>query len=129
MTNTEIAKEIKLIAGVTGEWDDNYDFEYPPNAPDDDAEEIFVLVEDDDWTQEHKYQDRSQIWYYPARGVHFMVSESRSGSYHTDWYYNPPEVNIVTRHEKVVTRTEVEWRIEYDSVNDSAPAPCKAAKA
>ena len=61
-----------------------------------------------------------------------MVSESRSGSYHTDWYYSPPEVNIVSRHEKVVTRTEVEWRIEHDSVNDSAndsePTPCKVAK-
>ncbi|WWS23386.1 hypothetical protein PBAHNIPP_00281 [Klebsiella phage KP01] len=128
MTNAELVKEIKHIAGVTGGWDDNYDFEYPPNAPDDDAEEIFVLVEDVDWTQEHKYQDRTQIWYYPARGVHFMVSESRSGSYHTDWYYSPPEVDIVTRHEKVVTRTEVEWRIEHDSVNDSEPTPCKVAK-
>ena len=51
MTNAELVKEIKHIAGVTGGWDDNYDFEYPPNAPDDDADEIFVLVEDGDWTQ------------------------------------------------------------------------------
>ena len=44
MTNSELVKEIKHIAGVTGGWDDNYDFEYPPNVPDDDEEEIFVLV-------------------------------------------------------------------------------------
>ena len=93
---------------------------------DDEEEEIFVLVEDDEWTQDHKYQSRSQIWYYPARGVHFMVSESRSGSYHTDWYYNPPEVDIVTRHEKVVTRTEVEWRVtKVEEVQ--AKAPCAKA--
>lgn len=128
MTNAEILAEIKHLAGVrSDDWDARYDFEYPPNAPDDDAEEIFVLVEDDDWTQEHKYQNRVQIWYYPARGVYFQVYESRSGSYHTDWYYNPAEVDLVIKHEKVVTKTITEWVIVADIVS-TGPKVC-AAKA
>ena len=126
MTNSELIKEIKHIAGVTGDWDCNYDFEYPANVPDDDEEEIFVLVEDDEWTQEYKEQYRTQFWYYPKRDVYFQVNESRSGSYHTDWYYSPPDIFIVTKHEKVVTKTVVEWKIEKDPAESQTPCQAKA---
>lgn len=71
----------------------------------DDLPEDVVLVEEDDWTQEHKYQYCSAVYKCPE-GNYFEVSNNRSGSYHTDWYYGEPSVRQVTPVEKVVKTTE-----------------------
>jgi hypothetical protein len=74
----------------------------------DELPEDFEIVEDDDWTQDHKYQHCTQI-FKDGEGNFFSVTNSRSGSYHTDWYYQEPHVEQVKRVEKVVTKTVVSW--------------------
>jgi hypothetical protein len=74
----------------------------------DELPEDFTLVEDDDWTQEHKYQYHVAI-YKDGEGNYFQIQNTRSGSYHTDWYYGEPYINQVKRVEKVVTKTVVSW--------------------
>lgn len=62
--------------------------------------------EEGDFTQDHKYQYASNIIKHMKSGRCFEVSCSRSGSYHTDWYYtydnDPVEVRKV---EKVIKTT------------------------
>jgi hypothetical protein len=61
--------------------------------------EGWEVVEETDWTQDHKYQYQETT--YHKDGQYFSVTQSRSGSYHTDWYYNDPECFEVERHEEV----------------------------
>jgi len=67
--------------------------------------EGFNLVEDDDWTQDYKYQVNACV--YEKDGEFFRISNSRSGSYHTDWYYDTASVEQVRKVEKVVV--SVSW--------------------
>lgn len=73
------------------------------------AEDYFdgwEVAEDDDWTQEHKYQHTCRIIKHTESGRCFAVSAGRSGSYHTEWYYSYDaltEVEAVTRQ---ITMTE-----------------------
>lgn len=71
----------------------------------DDMPEGMELVEEGDWTQEHKYQYSTDI-YGDGEGNFYAVHNSRSGSYHTDWYYGAPSVNAVKKTEKVIRVTE-----------------------
>lgn len=66
------------------------------------------IVEDDQWTQEGKYQVSSTI-VKDNEGNYFCLNNHRSGSYHTDWYYGEPCISQVKRVEKVVTKTVVSW--------------------
>jgi hypothetical protein len=66
------------------------------------------VVEEGDWVQDHKYQHCTTI-VKDKEGNYFQFENSRSGSYHTDWYYNPPTIYQVKRVEKVVTKTVVSW--------------------
>lgn len=93
-------KILKEIMEDHDGYSDRYDF---------DDSEYLEEVEDDDWTQNHKYQYRSVIYYSKKHDVHICVNENRSGSYHSDWYYGDPDVSIVERVEKEVTRVEVSW--------------------
>jgi hypothetical protein len=68
-----------------------------------DAEELAV-VERGEWTQDHKYQNRETVCGYG--GKFYSFCESRSGSYHTDWYYNDTEVYEVQPVKKIVETTE-----------------------
>lgn len=97
MTNAEILKQI--MEDHDG-YSERYDFE------DSDYVEEY---EDDEWTQNHKNQYRSAIYYSAKHDVYFQVNESRSGSYHTDWYYDQPDVFIVEKHEREVTKIVTEW--------------------
>lgn len=59
------------------------------------------IVEEGDFTQDHKYQYCTNIIRHIESGRCFEVSCSRSGSYHTDWYYtydnDPFEVKQVEK--------------------------------
>ena len=61
-------------------------------------------AEEGGWTQDHKYQYCDHVIRHIESGRCFQVSASRSGSYHTDWYYtydnDPIEVKEV---EKIIT--------------------------
>lgn len=45
-------------------------------------------AEEGDWTQDHKYQMCENVIRHIESGRCFQISASRSGSYHSDWYYS-----------------------------------------
>lgn len=59
------------------------------------------MEEEGDFTQDHKYQYATNIIKHIKSGRFFEVSCSRSGSYHSDWYYtydnDPFEVKQVSK--------------------------------
>lgn len=61
------------------------------------------LVDDDDWTDDGKYQYRSCVYFVPEHDVHVSVSESRSGSYFSDWYYGSKYFTLVAPETKTIT--------------------------
>ena len=64
----------------------------------------FIEIEEGVWEQDCKTQLRSVILQHEASNLFFCICESRSGSYHTDWYYDGPSCYEVTP--KVVTSTK-----------------------
>lgn len=76
---------------VAKEWDEN--------AEDSD---LYEIIEEDDWTQDGKYQFANTVVQTPD-GKYWSIRQSRSGSYHTDWYYNDPDVIEVTPHLETIT--------------------------
>lgn len=47
----------------------------------------FDILEQTEWTQDHKYQFSDIIIQSNFDGKIYLVNISRSGSYHSDWYY------------------------------------------
>jgi len=76
----------------------------------DDAPEGFEIIEEGDWVQDHKYQCREIVFKFEEKC--YSLNESRSGSYHSDWYYESDdwgdEVDAY-EVEPVETKTVV-WR-------------------
>ena len=66
------------------------------------------VVEEDDWTQDHKYQYQS-TYVVDNDGNHFCLSNNRSGSPFTDWDYGAPSICQVVP--KVETITRVVWKV------------------
>lgn len=48
----------------------------------------FELVEEGEWAQDHKTQGCDFVVKHTASGKFYSFWISRSGSYHTDWYYS-----------------------------------------
>ncbi|WP_293935386.1 hypothetical protein [Iodobacter sp.] len=70
---------------------------------DDDGE--LVVEESAEWISEGKYETGSLILHVKGTELYFCVSNGRSGSYYTDWYYNEdPDVVQVQPKETTVTR-------------------------
>jgi hypothetical protein len=65
-------------------------------------------VEEGEWEQDYKYQYNTSVYKYKDRFV--RVNQSRSGSYHSDWYYNDPTFD------EVVPRKVIKEFIIYDGV-------------
>ncbi|ARB05860.1 hypothetical protein fHeYen901_87 [Yersinia phage fHe-Yen9-01] len=99
MTNQEIIKEI-IKEHSNSRWSDTPDF---------DDSEYLEEVEADEWTQNHKHQYRQVIYWSTKHCVFIAVNEARSGSYHTDWHYEDPDVSVVRKVEEVVTKTVINW--------------------
>jgi hypothetical protein len=72
---------------------------------DDTDPEVIEIIQEGDWKQEHKYQYSETIVKFEDK--YYSVNQSRSGSYHSDWYYNDPDVYEVERKEEIVTK--VTW--------------------
>lgn len=72
----------------------------------------FEVVDGDpyEWLQEHKFQFNNVVMKHIPSDTYWCMSNSRSGSYHSDWYYDPTHVEQVSRHEEVVTKTVVTWK-------------------
>lgn len=71
-----------------------------------DMPEEFTIVEEGDWTQEHKYQYAEHIIKHEPSGRHFCISQSRSGSYHSDWYYGESDLSEVKQVTETITVTK-----------------------
>lgn len=70
---------------------------------DDDVLSGWEAEELSDWTQDYKYQHTTTIFKHVPSGRYFRVSQTRSGSYHTDFYYNLPKFEgEVVKVEKMV---------------------------
>jgi hypothetical protein len=66
--------------------------------------EGWEMAEDDSWTQDCKYQFIANVVRHVDSGRCFCVQQGRTGSYHTDWYYDSPTIGMEVRLvEKVVT--------------------------
>lgn len=71
-----------------------------------DADE-FKLQEESGWSDEGKYSYYDCVVEYKER--FFKITQSRSGSYFTDYHYDDPEITEVTRREERVVITRVHW--------------------
>jgi hypothetical protein len=54
------------------------------------APDGFTEVADSGWEQEHKTQHCETVYQETSSGRFFGVYQTRSGSYHSDWYYEDP---------------------------------------
>lgn len=72
-----------------------------------DLPDDFELVEDGGFVQDGKYQSATSIVKHTVSGRYFEIRNYRSGSYHTDWYYDTADVNEVLRKE--VQTIRIEW--------------------
>jgi hypothetical protein len=63
------------------------------------------VASEGDWVQDGKYQHCESIVKFEDE--FFSVNESRSGSYHTDWYYNDTYIFPVERREETIVK--VSW--------------------
>lgn len=100
MTSEMKEQILKEIMEDHDGYSENYDFE---------DSDYLEEVDHDEWTQNHKYQYRQVVYYSKKHDVHVAVNETRSGSYHTDWYYMEPDVSLVEKRERKVTKTITEW--------------------
>lgn len=69
---------------------------------------IFKVVDEDEWTQDHKYQQGGFVVLHIESGRHFYVARHRSGSYHSDWYYSEATIQEVQQVTKTIIVTEWE---------------------
>lgn len=65
----------------------------------------YEVVEEGDWTQDHKYQYCTIIFKDTTTDKHYEMGISRSGSYHTDWYYSWEDSGEEAVEVKKVTKT------------------------
>lgn len=68
----------------------------------DEADEI-ELIESGEWIENGKYSYRDSIVTY--QDTYYMISESRSGSYFTDYHYDHPEIHQVAPRTETVVKT------------------------
>ncbi|ASD52125.1 ribonucleotide reductase [Pseudomonas phage PspYZU05] len=88
LTKEQELETKQLIIEKYGLNSDSYDI-------DDDNKELFLVrASKCDWVADGKYMHRDQVYYYLPLNVYFSLSESRSGSHFTDWYYSEPEIYI-----------------------------------
>lgn len=77
-----------------------------------DAEGV-TIVEDGEWTQEHKYQTCFTVVEFC--GELFGILRSRSGSYHSDWHYS--DVDVYPVEEKEQTKVVVAYPVTGEPVS------------
>lgn len=66
----------------------------------------FAVVEEGEWTQEHKYQQAEHIVKHNESGKHYSLNQSRSGSYHSSWYYDATDIVEVKQVTETITVTK-----------------------
>jgi len=69
----------------------------------DDIDAFDEVVDSGDWIDDGKYSFREDVVKYD--GKFYKISQSRSGSYYTDYDYMDPEIEEVEKREKTVVQT------------------------
>lgn len=67
--------------------------------------ERFVVEEEGEWVQDHKYQHCINILKDTTTGKFYAANAGRSGSYHTDWYYDWEDSDLKLVEVQKVTKT------------------------
>lgn len=68
-----------------------------------DGDKAVKIVEDGDWIDDGKYSFKDTIVTY--QDTYYQISESRSGSYFTDYHYNDPEIFQVAPRVETIVKT------------------------
>ena len=58
-----------------------------------------TLIKDGDWIDDGKYDYRTLIWQDTKTFKYWSISESRSGSYYSDYYYDSEDASSFTLSE------------------------------
>lgn len=117
-TAKEIEDEIREHFVHESSWSHTYSCDI------EDYEDRFELIEQEEWTQEHKDQYRQSIYFDKENDCFIAVNESRSGSYHDGFdSYEAPTIEVVRKVEKVVTKVEVIWETVSASSVPKEPTP------
>lgn len=70
--------------------------------------EGFTVIDEGEWEQDCKYQHCTTIVQDDETKKYYAINQSRSGSYHTDWYYDDPDFREVERIEEL--KVVVTWK-------------------
>lgn len=70
----------------------------------DDCADGFEIVDSGQWTSDIKYQHRSVVFKFEDK--FYRVHDSRSGSYHSDYYYEHEDWPAEKEVEEVVATTK-----------------------
>lgn len=71
--------------------------------------EDFETIDEGEWVQEHKYQFCEVIVKQLSTERFFRMDVSRSGSYHSDWYYDFSNSELVEVVKTTRTIVVEEW--------------------
>ncbi|AFC21786.1 ribonucleotide reductase [Cronobacter phage vB_CsaM_GAP32] len=66
----------------------------------------FVTVKEGDWIDEGKYSYCDWTFFFPELNVYVHCSQSRSGSYYSDYYYDDPDFSFVEPYTKTIVVTD-----------------------
>jgi uncharacterized protein (UPF0248 family) len=79
-----------------------------------DDHEDFEVVAAEEWTQDYKYQTCSVVYKHLPSGDFYQAHWSRSGSYHTDWYYTHEGVGVTLHKVKQTVKVieTVIWELD-----------------
>lgn len=80
------------------------------------------MVERGDWEDEGKIDCCTNI-IRDAEGTHYMYTESRSGSYYTDYYYEEGPLDAYEAEPYEVTKTD--WRLVKGKAKPGKAVPKK----
>lgn len=119
LTVNEILAEIRKEYVSQSSWSGTWSHEI------EDDEDRFQVVEQEDWTQNHKTQYRQSIYYDTKNKVYIALNESRSGDYYQGWEsYDAPDISVVTLEEKEVTKIVKIWNtVSLNKVPEQQSAP------
>ena len=75
----------------------------------DEDDESIEVIECGDWTDEHKHQYRTDIVKHSPSGTFWSIDMSRSGSYWSDYEYEPSEPSASSRKRRPSPARSTRW--------------------
>lgn len=72
------------------------------------GDDQYDLMDFDEWIGGGKYESCAPVYRSKTSGQHFAMFISRSGSYHSDYYYNFPSELVEVKEIEVIRK---EWSV------------------